>query len=102
MPLKALSVSVALLLAAACVQAAVPFVANYDEKKVPAYTLPDPLVANDGKRVADAATWKAKRRAEVLELFAREVYGRTPAGRPAQMHWAVTAEDRAALGGKAV
>lgn len=75
---------------------------NYDEAKVPPYTLPDPLVANDGSRVRDAATWRAKRRPELLELFAREVYGRTPAGRPAAMHWETTAIDRAALGGKAV
>ncbi len=75
---------------------------NYDEEKVSPYTLPDPLVANDGSRVRDAATWRAKRRPELLELFAREVYGRTPAGRPAAMHWETTAVDRAALGGKAV
>ena len=46
---------------------------NYDEAKVPPYTLPEPLVANDGSRVRDAATWRAKRRPELLELFAREV-----------------------------
>ncbi len=75
---------------------------NYDEAKVPKYVLPDPLVAQDGTRVTDVATWRAKRRPELLELFSREMYGRTPGGRPAGMHWAVTAEDRAALGGKAV
>ncbi len=75
---------------------------NYDEAKIPAYTLPDPLVARDGTRIRDSATWVARRRPELLELFAREVYGRTPAGRPAGMHWAVTSVDRAALGGKAV
>ena len=75
---------------------------NYDESKVLPYTLPDPLVANDGSRVRDAAAWRAKRRPELLELFAREVYGRTPGGRPAKMHWKVTSTDRAALGGKAV
>ncbi len=82
--------------------AAQPAGVNYDEAKVPPYTLPDPLVANDGSRVRDAATWRAKRRPELLELFAREVYGRTPAGRPAAMHWETIAVDRAALGGKAV
>lgn len=82
--------------------AATPFVPNYDEAKVPAYSLPDPLVADDGSRVADAAMWQKKRRVELLEHFAREVYGRTPGGRPEKMHWAVTSEDRAALGGKAV
>jgi hypothetical protein len=75
---------------------------NYEETKVPPYTLPDPLVLRDGSRVRDAAAWREKARPELLEIFAREVYGRTPGGRPAGMHWAVTAEDRAALGGKAV
>src|SRR5687768_17414508 len=78
------------------------FVPNYDESKVPAYTLPNALVLNDGTPVRDAATWRAKRRPELLEIFAREVYGRTLAGRPEKMHWAVTSVDRAALGGKAV
>jgi hypothetical protein len=75
---------------------------NYDESQVRAYTLPDPLVRDDGTPVRDAAAWRTVRRAEILEHFAREVYGRTPGGRPAAMHWAVTSLDRAALGGKAV
>ena len=78
------------------------FPANYDESAVPPYTLPNPLVLTDGSPVRDAATWKSKRRPELLELFAREVYGRTPGGRPEKMHWAVTSTDRNALGGKAV
>ncbi|MBL9187348.1 MAG: acetylxylan esterase [Opitutaceae bacterium] len=92
----------ALALAAVASLAAQPAGFNYDEAKVPPYTLPDPLVLNDGTRVRDAATWRAKRRPELLELFAREVFGRTPAGRPAAMHWETTSVDRAALGGKAV
>ncbi len=75
---------------------------NYVEAKVSAYTLPDPLVLNNGTRVRDAKMWTSQRRPELLELFAREVYGRTPAGRPEKLHWAVTAVDQAALGGKAV
>jgi len=76
---------------------------NYDEAKVAPYTLPDALTLNDGTPVRDAAAWTAKRRPELLEVFAREVYGRTPTGgRPAGMHWEVTSVDRAALGGKAV
>ena len=39
--------------------------ANVDESKVPAYTLPDPLVLKSGSRVADAATWWRKRRPEI-------------------------------------
>ncbi|MBI5689910.1 MAG: acetylxylan esterase [Verrucomicrobia bacterium] len=75
---------------------------NYDEAKVPKYTLPDPLVANDGSPVRDAATWRAKRRPELLEVFASEMFGRTPAGKPPGMHAEVTSVERAALGGKAV
>ena len=38
---------------------------NYDEAKVPAYTLPDPLKFENGSSVADAAAWP-QRRAEIL------------------------------------
>src|SRR6266571_4333082 len=39
-----------------------PFTPNYDESKVPQYTLPDPLVMGNGRKVADAKTWQTKRR----------------------------------------
>ena len=80
-------------------QAAAP--PNYDESKVGNLPLPDPLVRADGIAVGDAQAWREKRRPELLELFAREVYGRTPSGRPAGMRWKTTSVDRAALGGKA-
>lgn len=51
---------------------------NYDERRVPEYTLPDPLVGNDGTRIVSAAEWRNKRRGEVLELFTREMFGRQP------------------------
>ena len=76
--------------------------ANCDESRVPAYTLPDPLVAADGQRVADARTWTGKRRLELLKLFETHVYGRTPVGRPKQMTWEVVAEDRNARDGQAI
>ena len=53
--------------------------ANYDEAKVGTFTLPDPLVSADGRKVADAKTWREKRRPEILELFREHVYGRSPA-----------------------
>lgn len=80
---------------------AAPAPPNYDESKVGNLPLPDPLVLEDGTPVGDLATWRERRRPELLELFAREVYGRTPAGRPQAMHWEVTSRDRAALGGTA-
>ena len=75
--------------------------ANYDESKVPKYTLPEPLVMADGQKVADAETWRQKRRPEILKLFETHVYGRCP-GRPGEMTFETTSEDRKALGGKAV
>src|ERR1700693_6505903 len=50
---------------------------NYDESKVGAYTLPDPLIFNNGKPVRSARDWK-RRRGEILELFATNVYGHSP------------------------
>ncbi len=73
---------------------------NYDENKVPAYTLPDPLVCQDGTRVEDSKAWRTERRPEVLRLFEKHVYGRMP-GRPAQASYDVLDEDEKALEGKA-
>jgi len=73
---------------------------NYDESKVPNYTLPDPLVLSSGERVADAATWHQKRRPEILRLFEKHVYGRPP-GRPETMNFQVKSVVRDALGSKA-
>jgi len=74
---------------------------QYDESRVPAYTLPDPLINNAGRRVTGARQWRA-RRVEILRLFEDFVYGRTPVGRPREMTWEVTSEDRGALDSTAV
>ena len=55
-----------------------PFALNFDETKIPAYTLPDPLVTDAGKPVTDAKMWWEQRRPELLSLFENEMYGRTP------------------------
>ena len=52
---------------------------NYDEAKVGDYTLPDPLVCNDGSPVTSTETWRAKRRPEILESYRAEIFGRSPA-----------------------
>lgn len=49
--------------------------ANYDEDKIPAYTLPDPLTMEDGRKVESAEQWEKERRPEILELFKREMFG---------------------------
>ena len=65
---------------------------NYDETKIPAYELPDPLIFNNGKKVANADEWTEKRRAEILEIFAQEMYGHVPA-RPDGQHFKVLREE---------
>lgn len=51
--------------------------ANFDESKIPAYTLPDPLIFNNGSKVSTKADWE-KRREEIYKLFENEVYGVSP------------------------
>lgn len=74
--------------------------ANYDESKVPEYSLPDPLVFANGKKVKNAQQWFEKRRPELLHLFETEMFGRAP-GRPEELHFKLLKETRDALGGKA-
>ncbi len=90
---------VALCTLAPCAQEASPV--NYDESKVPAYTLPDLLKTESGKVVASAEEWRAVRRPEILKLFETHVYGKTPAGRPAAMTFQAFDDDVRALGGVA-
>jgi hypothetical protein len=52
--------------------------ANYDESKIPEYTLPDPLIMLNGDTVENAKMWSKKRRPEVLHLFEENVYGKMP------------------------
>lgn len=74
--------------------------ANYDEAKVPKYTLPDPLVFTDGSPVKDAAAWK-KRRQEILNLFASEVFGKMPEKKLDTIRYEVHESGVDALEGKA-
>ena len=53
------------------------FVANYDESKVPEYTLPDPLRAEDGSQIETAEQWQNKRRGEVLALTGENGAGKS-------------------------
>ncbi|MHC4150349.1 MAG: glucuronyl esterase domain-containing protein [Planctomycetota bacterium] len=73
---------------------------NYDESKVPKYTLPESLLLADGTKVSDAKTWRQKRRGQILRVFEEEVYGRAP-GRPEGMSFVIGSVDSKALGGKA-
>ncbi|TFH23036.1 MAG: acetylxylan esterase [Bacteroidia bacterium] len=56
-----------------------PNAANTDESKAKTYEmLPDALVFNNGDTVRSATEWLTLRRAEIVELFDREIYGRVP------------------------
>ncbi len=73
---------------------------NYDEAKVPDYSLPDPLVREDGTRVTTAEQWYEQRRPEILRLFETHVYGRSPEA-PGQVHTEVRTSRKDALDGLA-
>lgn len=51
---------------------------NYQESKVPAFRLPDPLVSQTGKPIVTADDWGQVRRQELMSLFRNEVYGQRP------------------------
>jgi (4-O-methyl)-D-glucuronate---lignin esterase len=70
-------------------------VSNYDESKVPPYTLPDPLVMANGDRVKNATDWRTKRRPEILRAYQMEIYGRIPENTP-KVTWQVTETNPAA------
>jgi hypothetical protein len=76
-------------------------VSNYSEDKVPAYTLPDPLVMASGERVTSAEMWRARRRTEILGFYETQIYGRVPDNAP-KVTWEVTETDAAARDGAAV
>jgi hypothetical protein len=72
--------------------------ANYDTALANPYpNLPDALTLNNGKKVTTAAMWWAQRRAEIVEDFEREVYGRVPAHVPG-VTWTTKISEREYLG----
>jgi hypothetical protein len=76
-------------------------VSNYDEKKVPPYTLPDVLVMANGVRVDSAEMWFKARRPEILKFYQTEIYGRIPANAP-RVTWEVIETDNKAREGAAI
>ena len=73
---------------------------NYDESKVPAYTLPNPLVMENGVKVTTPAQWWNQRRPEILKLFEENVYGKVP-GKLQHITFRVRSVCRKALNGLA-
>jgi hypothetical protein len=76
-------------------------VSNYDEAKVPPYTLPDPLKFADGTPVSDAKAWQTRRRPEILRVYETQIFGRLPGNVP-KVQWQVTDTDSNAHDGRVV
>src|SRR4051812_30826567 len=75
-----------------------PYYQNTDETKAnPWPNLPDPLTTKAGEKVTSPQMWWEKRRAEIVEDFDREVYGRVPRDVPA-VKWEVTKTTREKIG----
>jgi hypothetical protein len=74
---------------------------NYSEDSVGIYTLPDPLILQNGQKVTNASTWFEKRRPEIVNLFEENQYGRCP-DRPKEMTFNVYEKGTPALDGKAI
>jgi len=55
-----------------------PASTNYDESKVPEYSLPPVLTTSSGKKVRSVKVWENIRRPEILDLFAQNIYGQMP------------------------
>jgi len=72
--------------------------ANYDESKAnPFPNLPDVLTLKSGTKVKTREQW-ARRRAEIVEDFEREVFGRVPKNVP-KVEWKVVGTDTGTLNG---
>ena len=73
-------IAVWVFLAIGVLPAQEPTDTNYDEKKVPIYSLP-PLLPKGSETKTNSeriAFWKDQRRAEILSLLEQSVYGKTP------------------------
>ncbi len=74
--------------------------ANYDESKVPKYTLPQVLTTSSGKKVNNKTAWEKERRPEIVKLFEENIYGQMPKSYDS-IQYTVTNQNAAAMNGKA-
>jgi hypothetical protein len=73
---------------------------NYDESKVPAYTLPDVLKTSNHKTIKNKKAWEKIRRPEVLTLLEDNIYGQVPKSFE-EIRFSVLSEDKNSMNGKA-
>jgi hypothetical protein len=77
-----------------------PTSTNYDESKVPEYTLPAVLTTSTGKKVRSTKSWEKARRPEILNLFAENIYGQMPL-KYDRITYSIINEDKNSMSGKA-
>lgn len=77
------------------------FVPNYDEAQANPHPIPDVLTASDGSKITTKETWLAKRKPELLNLFATQVYGKTPTT-TVPSRYEVLGADKAVFNGKGI
>jgi len=52
--------------------------ANYAESEVGTFTLPDPLILDNGAPVASSSDWTSQRRPQILSIYEKRIYGTSP------------------------
>ncbi len=74
---------------------------NYDESKVPSYTLPELLKCKNGKVVTTVKEWENIRRPEILADFEKFLYGKIPE-KAEKVEYELLSEKKGAVNGKAI
>lgn len=72
----------------------------YQEDKVPAYSLPDLLTAQNGRKISSSEEWIKFRRPELLSTYSTLVYGITPTEK-IDVKYRIVANNKEALNGTA-
>ena len=74
--------------------------ANYDESKVPEYTLPDVLTSFDGQHINTVQEWENSRRPEIVNFFEQNIFGQVPPpSSPIKKSFSIRSEDKSLLDG---
>ena len=99
--LKSFALSFFFIIVLTRVQAQNAAEANYDESKVPSYTLPDVLKTTKNVEVQRKTVWEQVRRPEIIKLFEENVYGQMPKSYD-RFTYSVKNEKAGAMAGKAI
>jgi hypothetical protein len=73
---------------------------NYDESKVPSYTLPEVLKTSSNKLVRTKTDWEKTRRPQILKLFEDNIYGQMPKSYDS-LRFSITQDNKSAMEGRA-